>query len=284
MLEKIKFINHINEEIQFGQDGIYVNYNDLHDYSWDFTSNNNRISSFKKGIVQKTIPIIICCSSEEEGLKLKNKLMEVCEKDVLSLKHGKLVVGDYYLKCFVTASAKTEYLVNKGFMKAKLTITTDFPKWVKETRVSFRTDGRVVEDGDSGETENKKRNFDFNFDFPFDYMSEMQGKTLNNTGFVGTNFRLIVFGNAVNPAVHVSGHVYEVDCVIEQEEYLTIDSLEKTIVLTKKDGTKVNMFNNRNRNSYIFESIPSGANPVTWNGDWGFDFILLEERSEPKWT
>ena len=59
MFEQIKFMNHINEVMEWGKNGIFVNYNDLHDYSWDFTSDNNKISSFKMGIVKKTIPIII---------------------------------------------------------------------------------------------------------------------------------------------------------------------------------------------------------------------------------
>ena len=92
MLEKIRFVNHIQEEMSWGECGIYVNSNDLHDYSWDFTSDNNKISSFNKGIVSKAIPIIICCDSEDEGLMLKNRLLEITEKDVLALEHGRLVM------------------------------------------------------------------------------------------------------------------------------------------------------------------------------------------------
>lgn len=282
MFEQIKFINHINEVMEWGKNGIFVNYNDLHDYSWGFTNDNNRISSFSKGIVQKSIPIVICCNSEEQGILLKNQLMEYAEKDVLALQHGKIIIGDYYLKCFITGSKKGDYLVDKGCMKATLTVTTDYPQWVKESTVSFRTDGSVVTD-EPTETSGK-RNFDFNYDFPYDYTSGMRKKTLNNTGFVGSNFKLIIFGPAVNPAVHIAGCTYKVNCDVQEGEYLTIDSLAKTVILTRSDGTEVNEFNQRNRASYIFEKIPSGNNPVTCDGDFGFDVILLEERSEPKWT
>ena len=67
-------------------------------------------------------------------------------------------------------------------------------------------------------------------------------------------------------------------------EYLTIDSATKKIFLTAVDGTTANKFNNRNRDSYIFEKIQPGGNVVAWDGTFGFDVILLEERSEPKWT
>ena len=282
MFEQIKFMNHINEVMEWGKNGTFVNYNDLHDYSWDFTSDNNKISSFKMGIVKKTIPIIICCDSEEQGVLMKNMLMEYAEKDVLALQHGKIIIGDYYLKCYITGSKKGKYLESKGYLTATLTVTTDYPQWVKESTVSFRTDGSVVTN--TPQETSAKRNFDFNYDFPYDYTSGMRNKTLNNTGFVGTNFKLIIFGAAVNPAVHIAGHTYKVNCEVQAGEHLTIDSLSKTVILTRVDGTEVNEFNHRNRASYIFKEIPSGNNAVTWDGDFGFDVVLLEERSEPKWT
>lgn len=281
MFEQIKFMNHINEVMEWGKNGTFVNYNDLHDYSWDFTSDNNKISSFKMGIVKKTIPIIICCDSEEQGVLMKNRLMEYAEKDVLALQHGKIIIGDYYLKCYITGSKKGKYLESKGYITATLTVTTDYPQWVKESTVSFRTDGSVVTN--TPQETSAKRNFDFNYDFSYDYTSGMRNKTLNNTGFVGTNFKLIIFGAAVNPAVHIAGHTYKVNCEVQAGEHLTIDSLSKTVILTRVDGTEVNEFNHRNRASYIFKEIPSGNNAVTWDGDFSFDVVLLEERSEPKW-
>ena len=280
MLEKIRFINHMNEELEWGANGVFVKYNDLHDYSWNTTTKNNKISSFSKGVVKKTIPLIIRCSSDSEGLAIKNKLMEIAEKDVLANKHGKIIIGDYYLKCFITGSKKKKYLYNKGYMEVSLTVTTDYPQWVKETTTSFRINGDVISDTDAT---GAKKDFDFNYDFPHDYTSGMKNKILSNSGFVGSNFKIIIYGKVVNPAIHIAGHTYEVECEIGANEYLTIDSLNKTIILTKSNGTTVNCFNLRNRESYIFETIPSGQNTVLWDNSFGFDVILFEERSEPKW-
>jgi len=138
MLETFKYINHLNEVIEFGKDGIYVDYNTLRDYSWDITSANNKIASFKKGIVSKTIPIIIKCNSEAEGIEIKNRLFEVFEKDVLAKKNGKIIIGDYYLKCFITGTKKTKYLIDKGYLHLSLTMKTDYPAWIKETYSIFR--------------------------------------------------------------------------------------------------------------------------------------------------
>ena len=278
MLEKVKFINHMNESMSWGENGIYVNYNDLHDYSWSVVSENNKISSFEKGIVNKTIPLIIYCSDAEEGLAIKNQLMEIAEKDILAMQYGKIVIGDYYLKCYITGSTKGNYLIHKGYLEVTLTISTDLPQWVKETTQSFFKEGSVL---DSDVT---TKNLDYNYDFPFDYASSLHERRINNTSFFGAEFELVIYGAASNPVIYIDGHTYEFCCDISDNEYLTVNSRTKTIVLTRYNGEKVNCFKCRNKESYVFEKIPSGSNIVVWNGDWGFDITLFEERSEPKWT
>jgi carbamate kinase len=71
---------------------------------------------------------------------------------------------------------------------------------------------------------------------------------------------------------------------IASNEHVTIDSTTKTVILTKGNGEQVNLFNLRNKESYIFEKIPSGMSIVSASNDQiRFEITLLEERSEPKW-
>ena len=107
---------------------------------------------------------------------------------------------------------------------------------------------------------------------------------LNNTGFVPENFRMNIYGPCINPQITIGGHVYEVAKEFEANEYLTIDSIAKTITLTHTDGAVENCFNLRNKESYIFEKIPVGVNTVSGNAEFKFDITLFEERGEPKWT
>ena len=72
MLEKIKYINHMMEEMAWGESGIFVNYNDLRDYI---------ISSkeIKRVIVNKnTVNVILGKSNfirgNMYGLLIRNKL------------------------------------------------------------------------------------------------------------------------------------------------------------------------------------------------------------------
>ena len=106
MLERLKYKNHINEVIDFGKDGIFVNIGDLRDYSWTATSKGNMISKLSRGVQTKNLPVVIMCATEEEGIAARNKLFEVVEKDVLAMKHGQIIIGNYYYKCYVTKSTK----------------------------------------------------------------------------------------------------------------------------------------------------------------------------------
>ena len=274
MLEQLKYKNHLNEVFEFGKDGIFVDMNDLHDYEWTVTKKGNRISSLDYAISKRKLPITIICDTEAKGIQARNKLMEITEKDVLALQHGQIIIGDYYFKCFVTKSQKKQYLTSKRWMEVTLTLTTDFPYWVKETAFVFRKLG--AGGGGSG--------LDYPMDYAFDFLPDTASEAFDNTGFVGTNFRLIIYGACSNPAVYINGHMYQVNCDVAAGEYLTIDSVSKKIFLTTNNGTEINRFVFRNRDSYIFEKIPSGKNVVSWEGDFGIDIILLEERSEPKWT
>lgn len=271
MLEQLKYQNHMNEVFEFGKDGIFVDTNDLRDYEWTVTKKGNRIASLDYAVSKRKLPITIVCATEDKGIAARNKLFEIVEKDVLAMQQGRIIIGDYYFKCFVTKSQKTDYLISKRLMKITLTLTSDRPCWVNEKRTSFR----VAESGGVG--------LDYAYDMPYDYMTEMAGTVLNNPSFTASNFKAIIYGACMNPAININGHTYQVKCVIGANEYLTIDSAAKKIYLTAYDGTIVNKFNERNKKSYIFERVPSGSNPVTWNGDFGFDIILMEERSEPKW-
>ena len=277
MLEKMQYRNHLGERIIFGQGGFFVNENDLRDFVWNYTSKNNRLSSFQKGVVKKTLPVMIACTSEEDGLAKRNALFEICEKDILANSYGKIIIGDYYMKCFVTGSQKSEYLYNNQMMNVKLTIVTDFPMWVKESTTAFRKNMEITSENDS-------EFLDYSFDYSFDYSYEFAIQNLINDDFVATNFRLIIYGSCSNPRIHIGGHEYLIKADVSAGEYLVIDSSEKTILLVNSNGEKVNCFNKRSRDSYVFEKIPVGANAVTWEGEFGFDITLLEERSEPKWT
>lgn len=277
MLEGFKYINSFNETLEFGKDSIFVNENDLRDFAWGITSKNDKIIGFKKGVVQKTIPVILNCRSENEGIELRNRMFEVFEKDVLVKKYGKIQIGDYYLQCYITGSKKTQYLLHNSYMVVSLTVQTDRPEWIKETTI---TNNNFV----GGDNDNDYAFLDYSYDYLFDFSPTSEKSRILNTNFIASNFVMTIFGGVSNPAWLIGGHKYAVNVSVEQDEYLTIDSTAKTIVLTKANGEKVNCFSNRGKDSYVFEKIPAGDNEFVSSNITNFTITLLDERSEPKWT
>ena len=272
MQERLQYKNHIGEVIDYGKTGIYVSANDLHDYNWTTSQKNGRISSFKRDVATRTLPVVIFCSTASEGVAARNRLLEVAEKDVLAKKPGRIIIGEYYFECYIIGSKKTKYLASRRMMNADLTIISDKPYWVRETTKSLKK----AEATDYGVT--------YPHDYPFDYPNNIQSSKIFNTDFTATNFRMIIYGPCSSPSVYVAGHAYAVNADAEAGEYITIDSVAKAVTKTAKDGTITNLFNLRGRESYIFEKIPVGECSVSWEGDFSVDIILLEERSEPKWT
>lgn len=274
MLEEFVYKNHMNEELRFGEGSIYANSNDLHDFAWSVTSKNNRITGFDRGIVTKTVPVVIKCTSEEAGTVIRNMLFEYAEKDVLSMQYGKISIGDYYLKCYVTGSKKTDYLVDKSLMKVSLGISTDIPYWIKETKNIFRP----LKESKTG------KNLDFNFDFPFDFYNGMSNMALLNEAITDADFEMVVYGPCENPEILIGSHKYHVNCQLETGEYLVINSLSKKIYKVKNDGEQVNQYNLQDRDWYVFQKVASGSHSVSWSGLFGFDITMYERRSEPKWS
>lgn len=275
MIERVTYRNHRGEEFRFDENGAFLNAGGLRDYSWKITKKNNRISTIEKDVAQFKLNLFIIAPTEAQGIELKNRLFEVVEKDVLATEKGRLVVGDHYLPCFVTASTKSEYLKSARCMKVTLTVQTDAPYWIKESQHCFYTKLNAME----------YPYLDYNFDYPIDYwISSRNPRVLRNSGFTDSNFKLVFYGDCVNPSVMIGGHLYQVNVTVNSGERVVIDSEKKTIVLIDRNRNETNIFGKRNRDSYIFQKIPAGLVAMDFDETFDFDVIIKEERSEPKWT
>ena len=98
MLDKAIYTNHLSESIRFGQDGVFISDSQLRNYSWNYDTNFDEITNFRKGVVTKTLTIIICADTKEEGIQKRNRIYEVFDRDVLTQNAGSLYIGDYYCK------------------------------------------------------------------------------------------------------------------------------------------------------------------------------------------
>jgi phage-related protein len=131
---------------------------------------------------------------------------------------------------------------------------------------------------------NTKTGIGYPYDYPYDYGLSVVSRNIVCESTRSCDFRIVIYGEAVNPSVVIGGHAYAVNGTIGKGETLLIDSVTKTITLTTANGNKINWFDKRSRKEYIFEPLPVGKNLVNWSGTFGFDLTVIEKRSEPRWT
>ena len=95
---------------------------------------------------------------------------------------------------------------------------------------------------------------------------------------------MTVYGPVLNPKVTIAGHVYEVITTLYEGDYMVVDSRLGKVYKVLSDGSRVDLFNQRNKQSDLFEKIPKGNSTVIYNQKFGFDVTLIQERSEPRWS
>lgn len=277
MLRKIKYVNHQGEELKFGENGLYISENDLLDFSWNIKSENEKISGFKKGIISRKVPIVIKGNVSEVANQLRNRVFEVFEKDVIAKQYGRFVIGDYYLKCYVTESAKRGFHRSSNFIQNTIKVTTDLPYWIKESHYFYAARKQIV-------VNNQDTYMDYPYDHAYDYSATILAYTIGNQSLSGADFSMIIYGSCTNPTVKIGDHQYMVGCELDADEYLVIDSAKRKVYKVLINGEMENQFHLRNREYNIFQKIPEGDSTITWDGSFSFDLTLYEGRSEPRWT
>lgn len=270
MHEKIKYINHLGEIIEFGSGDYFINESELHDYSWSYSSDNDVVTDFQRTVTSKSLPIIISGKNNKE---LKNKFFATVEVDVLTAQKGALWYGDYYYSCYVTQSKKSDYINYDGSLTVNLTVTTDTPYWLREITTKFRT-----ESGGTDVLQYPKQ-------YPYKYTDYNERCTVTNNTLAAAPFQLIIYGPCENPEILVGSQKYKVNVKLTAGEYLILTAVEKnkTIVKIGIDGTQTNCFNNREKTINVFAPIPNGTFDVSWSGNFVFDLIVYDRRSEPPW-
>jgi hypothetical protein len=278
MLEKFIFENHLGQRFDGLANGVYLNQNDLRDYQWDYDTINGRISRFYRKIKKRKLPLVFVGKTDEQAAAVKHQLLDMAEADIEALLPGKIFIGDYYTKGYITESKKSKYLISRRYCNNELTFISedDDSMWYREETKSFRPGSGTQEANGTGR--------DYPYEYSFDYVASQAAALIMCDSVRESAFRIKIYGYVTNPAVTINGHAYAVNGTVEAGENLIIDSTTKTITLNTAMGNKVNWFDRRNRESYIFQPIPAGINTVSCNSSFGFDLTVIEKRSEPKWT
>lgn len=296
MLENVRYVNTLGAELVFGENGIYVNENDLRDWEWSFSTEYGKIRNFKRRASTKTLPVQIWAESEEKGTEIKNKLHDLALVDIGAGKPGRLYVGDCYLLCYITGSKKSNYLASKRIMSLSLTISTSEEVWYQEHVLWFgkKQDTQLATVGNAlvgfaevgAEEKETESVVPYDYGYPRGYESSSNARITQmvNESIVPCSFRLEIPGHADNPEVVIGDQLHKVHYSIQAGQALVVDSRDRVVKAVTANGSEFNLFRYRDKSSDIFAAIPIGASDITWNGDFIFSLTLYKERSEPLWT
>lgn len=246
----------------------------FHDWAWEVIAvalqYGSRVSGFTRS-PQEYEATLSLFGSEESKQKQLEALHDDFELDIRNLTPGRLYWNDYYIDCFARKST-TKPGENNVAVENTVSFYCPYPFWVKEESRSFHPSA-----GGSEETF-----LDYPYDYPYDY-APGSGSTMWRTDFpFKSDFRMVIYGPAVDPRITINGHVYQLIDTLEASEYVIIDSKKGTIEKTTAGGQKVNAFDLRNKEESVFEQIPAGTLSIVWPETFGFDLTLYEERSEPR--
>lgn len=310
-LGHFKYVNHLGEYLESDGIKLFIQDNDLFDWTWKYTSSLNKISAFSRDPAEKSFPIVINADDEQEGLELRDRFFELAEKDVLAKEPGRLYFHDWYMVGYVIASTKSNYMLTDKLMQNSMTFVSETGMWYRENSVSLppetevrsehiyrdpittTTEGTIPTALDDGLLYHDY-SYDYTsapkihtvypmYDYAYDYVRTIGHKSIVANGFKASEFVMTIWGYVDHPIVYIAGHAYGVDAVVYEGERLVIDSRAKTIQKIGRLGEVTNLFNARDKEQSVFEPIPAGSNPITWPGTYGVDLTVYEERSEPAW-
>lgn len=207
---------------------------------------------------------------EKRRRELIDSLHDDFERDIRNVTQGRIIWGDYYLGCFIRESS-TEPDENPTWTSNKVGIYAPYPFWMQEVDISLP----VSQDSGSGF-------LDYKYDYNYDYSAPVMGtKDVKSTFPFESEFRMTIYGLAVNPRITINGYSYILYTTIPAGSYVIIDSRARTITLYS-GGQKTNLFNFRNKTDSIFRKIPGGNLTIVWDSSFGVDIKIFHERSEPR--
>lgn len=277
---KFQFENHNGKKVNLSEYPYIFQSGDLIDYTWSYDKENS-FKNPKKKPKNFTVKIAVMEDFQipigERKEKFKQDvdyLVGVLEEDVLDETEGKLYTDTgYYMSCICTASKKSDWNMGQPIMFNSLTISSLNPFWIKETPYSFEAKALSLS--------NVKK---YAYKYPYRYSISAGENFIENSHYADCNFKLRIYGPCVNPHIIIGTHRYQVWTILTAGEWLEIDSIHNKVYKVMINGTKVSLFNERDKLSSVFEKIPPGRQRVAAPGTFNFDLVLYEERSEPEWV
>ena len=269
MIDAIKYVNTLGEEIVFGGGPWHFGDTDLLDTSAAHRSIGGRITGFDREISEMSLDVWLDGPEDE-----RRRLADVTSYDVRVGKPGTLYAGDCRMSCWIPGIAPHDWYQLPGLFGAELTIVADDPVWVREAAVTLES----RDDRDLG-------GLNYPHDYPHDYLhSGGSSLVIENPFRLPAKCDIYIPGPASDPYVIIAGNRYQVRDSIDRGQLLVIRGFgERGIFVRHSDGTERNVFDKRvsEDGARPFAEIPVGRSVAKWSGSYNVEVVMYEERTLP---
>ena len=272
---KAKYVSSNGKEYDLIGAKMRVSQGSFHSYEWEEdaeeTESGSVVYGFKKGPATFTL-IFTLRGDLKERHKMLDDITNAFEHDVVNVTPGRFWYGNYYIDGYIKKSGVSVSGTYNNWTELETDVYCPYPFWINEQERSFYPETR-----DPGEQYNF---LEYPIDYSYDYSRQKKGSqnwVINH--FTKCNFKMIIYGPCTNPRILINDHVYQVFDTLEGPEYIVVDSKNKTVTKYLSNGTIQNIFYKREKESSIFEPLPSGELLINWNAEFGFDIIAYRERS-----
>lgn len=281
-MHNAKYITHEGKSVEFNVKGgnFTLNPFPLRSFAVEPQVLNNQVSGFLSGnTTSYPVELGVVGKTIKETADNYDYLLNLFEDDIEAVSPGTLIVNGYSLKCYINGITPS-ISMRKG-KTFTATITTDNPLWYKElSTVVFTPDMSFIQNTPPA---NAVKPINYPHNYPYDYGINQNIKIIDNKALRASHFRLIIEGFVSNPIITIGEHIYSVAVEVPELSQLIINSREGTITLIDENGKKTNVFDKRNRESNVFQKIPSGKSEVLYKNISKFYLTPIEERRFPPW-
>ncbi len=285
------------------------------DWVWSYDNQFGNLKSFRRDKVEYPLTITITTNSTTA----RDDLCDIFTDDVLAGSPGYIMIRDWRLPCYVV-EAEHDFFGTLLDHQIAFKIVSETSTWVRETSYHYNgvdTTGSVnlgrdysKEEGDTvsarGYDENSTTASFLMDSFGDTLIDSDSNSLIDSNGATetigygysmvsdytrlislptdGNGFRVTFYGAVTNPEIYLDGKPVRVYTSIADGEQLEITSngRERTIYKLSATGEKTNYFVYRDKTYSPFFSID--RNTTLSYGNVNFDFVTIEQRSEPSWT
>ncbi len=242
-------------------------------HEWSVLQLGSSIAGLGNASGEYEVSVGISAATQDGGREAYRRMADAFEFDAAAGKPAALTVNGYGARAYATAVGVSE---DDSFglyeVTCQVRFVVDGGLWTMEHPRFF-----AAGSGDG---------LNYPYDYPYNFGSGT-GQHVANPGSPPAPVVITVYGPAEGPKVVIAGNSYEVDAAVDAGGRLVIDGLAKTITLYDAYGRAENAFSTRRgvqregSGSYVFQRVPRGQSPVSWDGGFSFEARVVEVRSSP---